>query len=560
MNRRGASLIICFSLIVNSLVLGIPKSTFVSLKDDKDLKIDSETEILTDNLYNYFQATENLGLQDDMGLDSLKYEELLSSPVDTCKEESYFSTSDIYALIEKNTTDYVSLNSTYANPFTDKYYTNHEFNNQYGLKIDDESMLSIKAKIEEIVKGNIDFILRNGNNSDIHNYNDLKIVLAGGILESKISSGAYAIYEMQNNIIKINMPLILNDADNLEDILTRLEEVISHEFRHVEQEPCADEKENGITTSTLCVDDNYYNFLDEASAESSLVNLGIINDLEYLKSDIFYSYENYRKLESQLFLCSMFDNDKKLNDYYKAIRSHDNNGVLEFLGATNKKEKLELIRVIYAMNSMTYNTDFLEELTGKDNDYSEQGIDKMLDRIKYLYNITIMKYSLKSLINYNLKNEKDLSLEENVFLYYLVASNLVDNFISCDNNVYSYYNDFLEEYQVLKNNYFQVLSKIYNVSIEKINGMYLDYNNCEINYELGCFFGNMIQDEAFETSICSHQNIIKKLLNMFPKLKTVAFLNYREIKEGNYIKDNSIKTIQGVLTRKNASVNYTVRY
>ena len=52
-----------------------------------------------------------------------------------------------------------------------------------------------------------------------------------------MSSSAYATYEMQNNIIKINMPLILNDSDNLEDILTRLEQVISHEFRHVEQEP-----------------------------------------------------------------------------------------------------------------------------------------------------------------------------------------------------------------------------------------------------------------------------------------------------------------------------------
>ena len=59
MNRRGASLIICLSLVINSLVLNIPKSSFESLNNDKDLKIDSETKILTDNLCNYFQATEN---------------------------------------------------------------------------------------------------------------------------------------------------------------------------------------------------------------------------------------------------------------------------------------------------------------------------------------------------------------------------------------------------------------------------------------------------------------------------------------------------------------------
>ena len=104
MNRRGASLIICLSLVNNSLILNIPKSSFESLNNDKDLKIDSETKILTDNLCNYFQATENLGLQDDMGLDSFTYEELLSSPVDTCKEENNLSAIEIYALIEKNTT------------------------------------------------------------------------------------------------------------------------------------------------------------------------------------------------------------------------------------------------------------------------------------------------------------------------------------------------------------------------------------------------------------------------------------------------------------------------
>ena len=52
MNRRGASLIICLSLVINSLVLNIPKSSFGSLNNDKDLKIDSETKILTDNLCN----------------------------------------------------------------------------------------------------------------------------------------------------------------------------------------------------------------------------------------------------------------------------------------------------------------------------------------------------------------------------------------------------------------------------------------------------------------------------------------------------------------------------
>ena len=158
-----------------------------------------------------------------------------------------------------------------------------------------------------------------------------------------------------------------------------------------------------------------------------------------------------------------------------------------------------------------------------------------------------------------MENKKDLSLEENVFLYYLVVSNLVDNSINCDNNVYSYYSDFLDEYQVLKNNYFLVLSKIYGISTEAIDSIYLDYNNSEINYELGCYFGNMIGDNEFQDDLYSNQETIKKVLQRFLKLKSIAFLKYRNIKEKSYAENTSVEILEGVIAGKNVSINYMVK-
>ena len=44
MNRRGASLIICLSLVINSLVLNIPKSSFESLNNESTVFLKSITD------------------------------------------------------------------------------------------------------------------------------------------------------------------------------------------------------------------------------------------------------------------------------------------------------------------------------------------------------------------------------------------------------------------------------------------------------------------------------------------------------------------------------------
>ncbi len=604
-NKRSASLLVCLAFVVNMMSCNFSKDTFVSFKnDDKDKTSVSEDTInLTDALRDYFVSTNDLGLQDDMGLSEEKYQELLNRNFGTCSENNSYTSEEIYKQIEDNTSKYILENKNYNDCFSDYYYNNRHFATKYGLNIEGENLIKVKDQIIKTLKSNIDFIMKNGDASNIHNYRNLKIVLVDGFSRSDIGNSTFADYNSKDDVIRINISLLVNDMNSIDDVLARIDEVVSHELRHVEQGICADEK--GKKEEALVVDDEYFNILGEASAESSLVNLGIFTKKDEEPDMFYYTYPEYRDLENQMFLCSIFDNSKTLDEYYDAIRKHDNNRILEFLGATTLEEKRELLRMIYAINSMNYRTIYLRSLTNKSSGYDDNDIYKMTDNIKYLYYITIMKYSLRSLINYNLesidyslelaglndnvllnsKNNKNnvgfdelkgdtnvvlgknnkftknnkLSLEENVFLYYLIMSNLVNGSYMETNEVRSYYSNFLDEYESIKKSYFKILSSIYKVDVSTIEAMFLSYNDSEINYELGCYYGNMIGDGEFNDMVVEHQDLIKGLLEKFTKLKYTAFLKYREIKEERYMENDSVEVIEDVINSKNTCANYTVR-
>ncbi len=604
-NKKCASLLVCLALVINMMSCNFSKDTFVSFKtDDKDkTSISEDTINLTDALRDYFVSTNDLGLQDDMGLSEEKYQELLSRNFSTCSEKNSYTSEEIYKQIEDNTSKFVLENKNYNDCFSDYYYINHRFITKYGLNIEGEDLLKVKNQIIKTIKNNIDFIVKNGDASNIHNYRNLKIVLVDGFSRSDIGNSTFADYNSKDDVIRINVSLLVNDMNSIDDVLVRIDEVVSHELRHAEQGVCADEKDK--KEEALVVDDEHFNLLCEASAESSLVNLGIFSKKDEEPDAFYYTYPEYRNLENQMFLCSIFDNAKTLNEYYDAIRKHDNNRILEFLGATTLEEKRDLLRMIYAINSMNYRTSYLRNLTNKSSDYDDNDIYKMTDNIKYLYYITIMKYSLRSLINYNLesidyslelaglndnvllsgKNSKNnvrfddfrkdtdtvlgrnnglakdnkLSLEENVFLYYLVVSNLVNDSYMETNEVRSYYASFLDEYASIKKSYFKILSSIYKVDVGTIETMFLSYNDSEVNFELGCYYGNMIGDEEFSDMLWEHQDLIKGVLEKFPKLKYTAFLKYREIKEGRYLENDSVEVIEDVINSKNTYANYTVR-
>lgn len=448
-----------------------------------------------------------------------------------------------------------------------------------------EDLFKIKNQIIKTIRDNIDIIVKNGNSTNIHNCHELKIVLVGNL------GNHNGEYHPSDNFMLINIGGLITCHKSIEEILASIESTVSHEFRHVEQVDYFDKTRH--SSAALSFDCNHANLLNEASATSSLTNLNIFTRKDKEPDDFTYSYKYYRDLENQLFFCSVFDNNKTLDKYYTAITNRDNNGILEFLGATNQKEKRELLRVIYAINSLaynsktgSYNTDYLANLTHKKtHDWPDDtDIYKMTDNIKFLHYITIIKYSLRGLINYNLESvyynselsglndiildksnnfvKKDrLSLEENVFLYYLIVSRMANYSCVIMNNVRSYYADFLNEYKSMEESYFKILSVIYKADINTIRTIFLSYNSSNIDYELGCYYGNVIGDEYFKDAVHQNQDIIKAVLSKFPKLKYTAFLEYRRIKEKYFHLDGSaeLEVLESVINKKNTYANYTVR-
>ena len=96
-NKKCASLLVCLALVINMMSCNFSKDTFVSFKtDDKDkTSISEDTINLTDALRDYFVSTNDLGLQDDMGLSEEKYQELLSRNFSTCNEKNSYTPEEI---------------------------------------------------------------------------------------------------------------------------------------------------------------------------------------------------------------------------------------------------------------------------------------------------------------------------------------------------------------------------------------------------------------------------------------------------------------------------------
>ena len=255
----------------------------------------------------------------------------------------------------------------------------------------------------------------------------------------------------------------------------------------------------------------------------------------------------------KLLLCSLFDNSKTMEDYYRNINSEDINAFLDFLGAETLEEKVELFRVVYAMDALEGRNDYFQEILGIADTYTIKDILKVSDNIKFKHYISILKYGVRSLIDYNV-NSKLLSLDDNLLLYYIVLSNIVDGcFLLDDSNglsTYYYYEDFIKEYKVIEDNYFGVLSKFYGKKVEEIKEIFESYKDIDINKSL-CYLS--IGNDEIDSNASLNKKL-NTLLERFPKLKVIANLKFYNgyVPKRNYVKmldkvmadDNKDKTLK----------------
>lgn len=536
-NRRIGSFFLALSIVISST--GCQGKN--NLKDIDMLSYGDGPEVKRASLTNLVQAEmDNInqtGLEDIYGLNS-RIESVLLNGNGLCTYDYQGDIDSLLRGIIQNSREYAKEYPEYLALFDEKVYAS-EYTNYYGVLFDKEKLGEIRENILVFLESYISYVYGNGTKEDIHNLVDLKIVIYTD--EVANNSTAFGEYDNKEKLVRINFYKILNMAWETGDIFARIDEVLKHELNHALEHSCPDKLESTNQDEVAFLNGDNYSFITEASAESSLYNLGISSGYENKASVFYYTYDNLRNLEVKLLLCSMFQNSKSLEEYYQRINDEDINGLLEVLGAETLEEKQELFRVVYSMDALVGRNNYPIELLGKKKEYSRKDIFKLVDKISFKHYISILKYSVESLMKYNI-NEELLSLDDNLLVYYIVVSNILDECYLLDESedykIYYYYQGFIEEYNLIEENYFRMLGSIYRKDVSEIRNRYKTFKKVNINRQLsylsqGC-------DEDKEICMVNGYDLnerLEKLLERFPKLKVIANIRYYDgVSSYDYVK------------------------
>lgn len=529
-NRRIVASLLIFSILITGC--SKDKNNKIDMLSYVDSPKDRENSIRM-VVRKDFNTMDMMGIEDVFGIDE-EIEKSLNTKSDDCTYNYYGNIGSLFYKIINNSNEYAKDNDIYDSVFDKEFYNNMDYTNCFGVFFDKDKLDKIRESILIALESYISYIYGTGNKEDIHNILDLKIVVFKD--KGLEKPNTYGDYDSTDNLIRISFYNILESGWELDDIMARMDEVIKHELNHSMEHSCQDKMENGALDEIDFLNERYYSFLTEAAAESSLYNLGIASGYEAKGVVFYYTYDEYRSLENKLLLCSVFQKNRKLEDYYRYINNEDINGLLEFLGANSLEEKKELFRVVYAMDALVGRNMYPYDVLGDKDEYSKEDIIRLYDKIGYQHYISILKYSINSLIDYNLKEEL-LSLEDNLLLYYIVVNSILDDCFFIDDssgyNIYYCYEDFVDDYYQIEDSFFRILEVMYHKDYEDIKSLYDEYKDIDIIKSMTYLSNGNVNIDS-NTSL--HEKL-EKLLEKFPGLGVVSNTYYYNgyISNCNYV-------------------------
>lgn len=285
----------------------------------------------------------------------------------------------------------------------------------------------------------------------------------------------------RNNVLCINETFqegskILVDTD---DIFT---DTFYHELMHLCHVGCCDYKSDGEWVFGICheyedIDVNplAWFWMEEASAEMTKSYCLGVEPITY-KSKIGY-------LESLNFILSLNRNNDLVQLEYTNFY-HDIDSFFDFFGATSDEEISKVIRLMYTLE--TYQSSpsgFYEAVLneyGIDlNDEQNEEYFRVTVRCEILKEFTVMFYrNLAELIN-----SGDATLQD---VYYLVRLYEADLNRHISTNIYNYMavaSDFFEDYCVMQNEFFRLLSEENGIAFEDLQTGFENYSMNIINEE-----------------------------------------------------------------------------
>ncbi len=524
--RRMASLALCFAIVIQAYPYYKKiKSEKIKNKFDMISYVDGSkrAELLSEDLQENLSSIANLGLNDSLDLKDEEIDECISSSNgNVCGKHFDIAADEVISQIKENTANYLLEypNDDVTSFFDEDYFTRETFKNYYGIPFDEYIMNKIKEDVYRSFKEQISYILRNGTDEDIHNLMDLKMFFTEKLTSStndaqKLSGN----FSHDVNILRICLPNISSWVINYSDMALMLDSVIKHELNHACQSACPDVLENQGLSMIKLIDGKP--FFIESSAESALYNLNMQDKVQM--SNTNYTYLKYRKQESAMLLCSLF-NKYTINDYYQAINNQDLNSLLNFLGAETDEEKREIFRVLYAIDATDERNSYVKRIVGKKDTYTDDDYTKLSNKLNNLQYITIFRIVINNLINYNI-NKSDLTLDDNIWLYRMIADVISTGafrlFSSEKNDVYYTYDEFVQEFKIIQDSFFDALSTIYKVSDEEIRALYEDYKDLSLVAAFSLIRCNQPAIYVINNNTYNLSDELNKLIKKFPKINEI---------------------------------------
>lgn len=293
-----------------------------------------------------------------------------------------------------------------------------------------------------------------------------------------------------------------------------LEYVLEHELNHVRQVLCDC---NDDITNTKVAYGEHISFLLESTAESSLYN-----ELNQ-NYKINYNYPDERIKESEILLLGLFNNES-IDNYYASIYDVDLEGLHNYLDLS-EEEIYDFYNIIYAIDGSLCRNNLPYEIFPNIKGVTYGELKK---EIGFAYKQNLFKMIIMRLLKYN--NENDISLEDNLAIYYLIK-NLI--FYDCyyyeetDDSIKKIYPEEVKAMLEMDDKYIEYLSRKYHKSIEKIREIE------SIEGYLGSY-SLITYISSGEVPYDTYQKQVNRLLTYFPTLPNIINNYTDEIYLGSY--------------------------
>lgn len=416
----------------------------------------------------------------------------------------------------------------------------------------------IYDEVEKLVSGK----LTGDNDEDLCKMNDLTVLLDTGTqVYNKDGSTTLARYDEEINSITIYLDAFLHgyNAKNHNETYSMEEKdsiplenyemlklSVLHEINHMRQNVCDDRKLiSGQLNDTISYDNDVITSLLESSAESSIYTESGMDFKPKYDVNKYYNsniYTQERSFENELFLLSITDNNKTIDDYYASIFNSDIKGLIDCFDLKDDNDIKAFLNILKQYDAINLRNDLAIYVDSDILEESNFVSPRVINAMGRNWKLDLLRLSLRNLIDYNLENEKKLSKEEIVTLEKIILYQVCDYActyetdkngklkIGSDGDVIATYdNSFVNQFIELENKFNNYIMESYNMSPTE----YMILSN-----KVNKIVSNMYSKTRYNNNSTPNNEFIESLLEKFPKLKVVVprlgdtqGISYRRVKK-----------------------------